>query len=235
MKIAIINPNSTAGMTEKCRLVAEQVKNSGTEIMAINPKDTPASIEGHYDEAISLGPLLREMKAAEAAGANGFVLACFDDPGLHACREVVAGPVIGICEAAMHAASMLATSFSVVTTLNRSVPIIEDLARQYGLHHYCRRVRAADIPVLDLEAEGKKGDEARAKVRQEIMNAVKEDNCEAIILGCAGMADLARDLSRDCGLPVINGVVVAVKLCEALVGAGLSTSKINAYAPPRRK
>ncbi len=235
MKIAIINPNSTASMTEKCRLVAEKIKNPGTEIIASNPTDTPASIEGHYDEAMSLPSLLREMKKAEAAGANGFVLACFDDPGLGACREIVAGPVLGICEAAMHAASMLATSFSVVTTLQRSVPIIEELAHKYGMAHFCRKVRAADIPVLQLEEEGRKGDEARQKIKDEIMRAVREDNCEAIILGCAGMADLTKDLSKACGLPVIDGVATAVKMCEAIIGAGLSTSKINSYAYPRTK
>jgi allantoin racemase len=34
---------------------------------------------------------------------------------------------------------------------------------------------------------------------------------------------------------VIDGVVAAVRLVEALVGAGLRTSKIGAYAPPRKK
>ncbi|MDI9314070.1 MAG: aspartate/glutamate racemase family protein [Hydrotalea sp.] len=235
MKIAIINPNSTRGMTEKCHRVAAQFVSAGTEIISSNPTDTPASIEGHYDEAMSLPSLLREMKKAEAAGADGFVLACFDDPGLHACREIVAGPVVGICEAAMHAASMLATSFSVVTTLQRSVPIIEELAHKYGMAHFCRKVRAADIPVLQLEEPGKKGDEARQKIKDEIMRAAAEDNCEAVILGCAGMADLTQQLTKDCGLPVIDGVVTAVKLCEALIGAGLKTSKINAYASPRAK
>ena len=235
MKIAIINPNSTAGMTEKCHQVAMRFVSAGTEIISSNPTDTPASIEGHYDEAMSLPALLREMQKAEAAGAQGFVLACFDDPGLHACREIVSGPVIGICEAAMHAATMVATSFSVVTTLQRSVPIIEELAHRYGMARFCRKVRAADIPVLQLEDAGKKGDEARQKIKEEIMRAAAEDNCEAVILGCAGMADLAKTLSAECGLPVIDGVVTAVRLCEALIGAGLKTSKINSYAMPRKK
>lgn len=235
MKIAIINPNSTVGMTEKCRVVAEKIKQPTTEIIARNPTDTPPSIEGHYDEAVSLPALLREVKLAADQGADGFVIACFDDPGLHACREVVTGPVLGICEAAMHAASMLATSFSVVTTLPRSVPIIEELALKYGMGHFCRRVRAADIPVLQLEEKGPKGEEARDKIKNEILRAAREDNCEAVILGCAGMADLTAALTKNCGLPVIDGVAVAIKMVEALVGAGLKTSKINSYAPPRKK
>lgn len=232
MKIAVINPNSTASMTEKIRAAAQQAAFDGTQIMASNPGDSPPSIEGHYDEATSTPGLLREIRRAEDAGAQGFVVACFDDPGLGACRETVAGPVVGTCEAAMHFASVLAPSFSVVTTLPRSKTIIEENARRYGMQHKCRKVRAADIPVLALEEEG---GAARAKIKAEIQRAIKEDDCEAIILGCAGMADLARALSEECGLPVIDGVVSAVKMCEGLIGANLTTSKLLSYAPPRKK
>ncbi len=232
MKIALINPNSTAGMTEKARLAAAQFAAPGTEIMASNPPDTPPSIEGHYDEAVSVPGLLAEIQKAESAGADGFVVACFDDPGLAACREIARGPVVGICEAAMHFASVIAASFSVITTLPRAVPIVEELARKYGKEHLCKKVRAADIPVLDLEEAGNAAEE---KISAEISCAVLEDRSEAVILGCAGMADLAARLSAKHKIPVIDGVVCAVKLCEGIVGAGLQTSKICAFNYPRKK
>jgi allantoin racemase len=96
----------------------------------------------------------------------------------------------------------------------------------------CRRVRAADIPVLALE---ELGSNARQKVLDEITRAVEEDRCEAVILGCAGMADLTAWLTKESGVPVIDGVAVAVRMVEALVGAGLSTSKVGAYAWPLAK
>ncbi|MCG8509285.1 MAG: aspartate/glutamate racemase family protein, partial [Rhodospirillales bacterium] len=148
------------------------------------------------------------------------------------CREVVDGPVLGTCEAAMRGASMISSGFSVVTTLPRSVPIIEELAAKYGMQGYCRRVRAADIPVLALEEEG---NGARERIREEILRAAEEDRCDAVILGCAGMTDLTDWLSRETGIPVIDGVAVAVKMIEALVGAGLQTSKVGAYARPTSK
>ena len=228
----MLNPNSTAAMTDKIAEVARRFAFAGTEIIAANPPDTPASIEGHYDEAASLAGLLAEVRKAEARGADGYVVACFDDPGLGACREIVAGPVVGICEAAMHCASVIAASFSVVTTLPRAVPIVEELARKYGKTHLCKKVRAADIPVLDLEEDG---DAAMQKIGDEVARAAAEDKCEAVILGCAGMADLTERLSRQYGLPVIDGVVCGLKLCESLAAAGLRTSKVNAYAPPRKK
>jgi allantoin racemase len=232
MRLHVINPNSTRSMTDKIGACARSVASPGTEIVATNPASAPASIEGQYDEAMSLAGLLEEVRKGEQAGADGFVIACFDDVGLGACREIATGPVLGICEAAMHAASMIATGFSVVTTLDRSVPLIEDLALRYGMERRCRRVRAADIPVLALEEPGSN---ARQKLLDEVTRAIREDRCEAVILGCAGMADLTAWLTKETGVPVIDGVAVAVRMVEALVGAGLSTSKVGAYARPLPK
>ena len=232
MKLLVVNPNTTVAMTDKIRACAERFAAPGTEIVCRNPASGPASIEGYYDEAISTPGLLAEVRRGEAEGADAVVVACFDDPAIGACRELASGPVIGICEAAMHAASMVASSFSVVTTLPRSIPIVEDLALRYGMDRRCRRVRAADIPVLALEEAGPA---ARSRVRAEIERAIEEDRCEAVVLGCAGMADLTEWLSHETGIPVIDGVVAGVKLAEALVGAGIRTSKTGAYAAPRPK
>jgi Asp/Glu/hydantoin racemase len=152
-----------------------------------------------------------------------------DDPGLDACRTVATGPVVGICEAAMHMASMIATGFSVVTTLRRAIPVIEHNALRYGFERHCRRVRAADVPVLALEEPGSN---ARIKIRDEILPAIDEDRCEATVLGCAGMADLTRWLTEATGIPVVDGVVAGVRMVEAIVGAGLRTSKVGGYAAP---
>ena len=59
-----------------------------------------------------------------------------------------------------------------------------------------------------------------------------EDRCEAVVLGCAGMADLAEALALEHGLPVLDGVTCAVGLAEAMVKLGLKTSRLGGYAPP---
>ena len=55
------------------------------------------------------------------------------------------------------------------------------------------------------------------------------------MLGCAGMADLCGRLSRELGVPVIDGVAAATVTAEALLRARLATSKLGDYAPPLRK
>jgi allantoin racemase len=64
---------------------------------------------------------------------------------------------------------------------------------------------------------------------------VGEDRAEAVVLGCAGMADLAGRIEKELSVPVVEGVTVAVKFVEALVGLGLRTSKIGELAPPLPK
>ncbi len=230
MRILIVNPNTTASMTRKVGEAARAVAAPGTIIEAVNPDFGPASIEGYFDEAFSVPGLLAEM--GKAPERDAYIIACFDDTGLDAARCMVDAPVIGIGEAAFHLASLVSGKFSVVTTLSRSVPAIEHNLHKYGLASRCARVRASEVPVLELEAPGSN---AREKISAEIREAIAVDRAEAIVLGCAGMADLAQSLSREHGVPVVDGAAAAVKLCEALVSLGLKTSKVGGFAAPRAK
>jgi len=229
-RILVINPNTTASMTQKLGMAARAVAAPETEIVAVNPDFGPPSIEGYFDEAFSVPGLIAEM--AKAPGVDAYVLACFDDTGLEAARSFAEAPVVGIGEAAFHLATLVAGRFSVVTTLSRSVPPLEQNLVKYGLASRCARVRAADVAVLDLEIPESS---ARRRISAEIGAAIREDAAEAVVLGCAGMTELARSLSHEHGVPVIDGVAAAVKLCESLVALGLKTSKSGGYAQPRRK
>lgn len=70
------------------------------------------------------------------------------------------------------------------------------------------------------------------KIGNECRLALAEDGVGAIVLGCAGMADLCTELTQELGVPVIDGVTAAVKLAEALVGLRIRTSKRGDYAWP---
>jgi allantoin racemase len=230
MRIHVINPNTTASMTKKIGVAAKAAASPGVEVRAVNPDFGPPSIEGYFDEAFSVPGLLAEI--AKAPQTDAFVIACFDDTGLEAARSATEAPVIGIGEAAFHMASLVAEKFSVVTTLARSIAPIERNLVKYGLAGRCGRVRASNVPVLALEGPGS---DARRMIEAEIKRALAEDGAEAIVLGCAGMTDLVRDLERSVGAPVLDGVACAVSLAESLVRIGLRTSKRNTYAPPLTK
>ncbi len=230
--LKIINPNTTWSMTDKIGECARSVAAPGTEIHAVSPSMGPVSIESHYDEALSVPGLLEEVARGERDGVDGYVIACFGDPGLDAARELATGPVVGIAEAAMHAATFLGRGFSVVTTLGRTIGRAWDLAGHYGMGRSCRNVRACEVPVLELDQPGSG---ARELIIQECRNALAQDQSDVIVLGCAGMADLAAEISATLGVPVVDGVAAATKTVESLVVMKLRTSARGEFAPPPAK
>jgi hypothetical protein len=117
VKIKVINPNTTLSMTRSIGEAARAAVSEGTIIEAVSPSMGPVSIEGHYDEALASVGVIDEVRKGEADGVDAYVLACFGDPGLMAARELATGPVIGIAQAAFHAASFAGRSFAIVTTL----------------------------------------------------------------------------------------------------------------------
>lgn len=213
MRIDVINPNTTASMTATIGAAARRVAAPTTTIVARNPASGPASIEGPEDGAAALPGLFAEADAAVAEGTDAIVIACFDDTGLDSLRARLGVPVIGIGEAGYVAASLLAPRWSVVTTLAVSIPVLAANIAAQGQSVRCAKVRASGVPVLALEGEG-----AAEQVAAEIGRAFAEDGIGAVVLGCAGMTDLAPDFSRRFGRPAIDGVTAAVRLAELVAG-----------------
>jgi allantoin racemase len=226
-RLLVVNPNTTGAMTRAIAATARSVAHASTEIVARNPAIGPASIEGPYDHALCTLPLLAEIARGERDGCAATIIACFDDPGLVAARCVARGPVVGIAEAAMRAAAIVAARFAVVTTVLSAVPVIEDLVARYCATRGCAGVRAAGVPVLALERAA-----SYRRVRDCAARALRSERADAIVLGCAGMSRFGPRLARELGVPVIDGVSAAVKLAEALVALGLRTSKHGGYAAP---
>ncbi|MFI1987952.1 aspartate/glutamate racemase family protein [Actinoplanes sp. NPDC020271] len=228
MLIRVVNPNTTASMTGLIEASARAVAGPGVVVEGVTATMGPASIESHYDEALAVPGLLAAVTAGERDGVDGYVVACFGDPGVDAAREVAAGPVVGIAEAAMHAATLVGRGFSVVTSLARTRGRALDLASRHAPAGACRGVWACDIPVLALESDPAAVTRVAALARQ----ALDHDGSDVIVLGCAGMAGFCAEVSAAVGVPVIDGVAAATLLVQSLVTLGLRTSKRDEYAPP---
>ena len=228
MRIKIINPNTTESFTERCLIAGRAVAAPGTVIFAGQPSRGTPSVESYVDEATAILGVIEQVRAGEAEGMDGYVIACFGDTGLEAAREVATGPVVGMTEAALYAAALIAPVFSIVTLPPRTRVFAERVLWHAGLERRCR-IRTIDVAVLELE------DEASVIMEPfiaEARRAILEDNAEAIILGCAGLQPLVEPLSLTLGVPVIEGVAAAVKLAEGLVAMRLVTSKRGAWGYP---
>lgn len=228
--IAVINPNTTSSMTAAVVESATAVAGLSTTLIGITPDIGPATVESNADEVAGAAAVLREILRAEGGSVvpDGYVIACFGDTGLAAAKEAARGPVVGMTQAALLTASLLAEHFCIITMPRRTLAMSQRVVRELGLEHRCT-VRAVDEPVAAV-AEGS------AHLFQVFLTQAREaiarDHAEAIILGCAGLADLLIPLRDALGVPVIEGVAAAVGQVEALLAQGLSTSRSNTFATP---
>jgi allantoin racemase len=232
MRILVINPNSSEAFNAVMRTQLRAVARPDVEVVVVSPPGAPPAVESAQDEVAAVPPLLELVRRAAEQGYDGVVIACFSDPGLDAAREATALPVVGIQESAMHLAAQLGDRFSVLTTLDRRVPIRQHAALRYGLER-----RLASCPVLDLPVL------ATVQAREQVFDllvrtgrrAVEQDGAEVLVLGCAGLGDLAPLVQRALGVPVVDPNAAALKLVETLIDLGLSHSKARLYAAPARQ
>ncbi len=231
MRILVVNVNTTETMTKTIGEAARAVASPGTEIVELTPFFGAESVEGNFESYLAAVAVMDRVVAYEGQ-YDAVVLAGFGEHGREGLQELLDVPVVDITEAAAHLAHLLGHRYSVVTTLDRAVPLIEDRLMLAGLLSHCASVRASGLSVLELEESE---DRSVAAIVEQAKRAVEEDRAEVIVLGCGGMAGLDTAVREATGAPVVDGVAAAVKLAESLVQLGLSTSKVRTYAPPRRK
>ena len=232
MRIMVINPNTSTSMTDHLRRELEKIKRADTELTVTCPTVGPVTIESAYDEAMAVPPTLELVRRANREGYDGVILACFSDPGIHAAKEISDIPVVGIQEASLHAAAMLGYKFTILTPLARRIPHKHEEVRRYRLEDSLASVRALGMTVAETDADPRR---TKQRILEVAARAAEEDGAEVMILGCAGMAGYAAEVERELGVVVLDPSAVALKLCEALIDAGLRHSKRALFARPPEK
>jgi len=236
MKLRVVTPITTHGFASIVDLIA--AARPDTELSHVELDHGPASIESSFDEMLAIPDTVAKIIQAERDGMDAVIINCMGDPGLDAGREAVRIPVIGPCEATMHVASMLGLTFSVITVMKSLRRQFEHEARSYGLSEKMASVRAVEIPVLELEDDSERlvqmlADEAQA--------AIEHDGAHVMVFGCTGMIGAAAGVERELAnrgypdVPVIDSMVWAIKMAEAMADMGLRHSKMSWPFPPQKK
>ncbi|KRW93659.1 aspartate/glutamate racemase family protein [Paracoccus sp. MKU1] len=231
MRILVVNVNTTETMTHGIGVQARKAAAPGTEIVALTPRFGAESVEGNFESYLAaVGVMDAVMRYDQPFDA--VIQAGYGEHGREGLQELLEVPVVDITEAAASTAMFLGHKYSVVTTLDRAVPMIEDRLKLAGLDARCASVRASGMAVLELETQPERAVEA---IVEQAAAAVERDHAEVICLGCGGMAELEAKVRERTGVPVVDGVASAVTIAESLVRLGLKTSKVRTYAPPRPK
>lgn len=231
MRILVVNVNTTESITQTIAEQARSVASPGTEIVGLTPYFGAESVEGNFESYLAAIAVMDRVMAYDQP-FDAVIQAGYGEHGREGLQELLNVPVVDITEAAATTAMFLGHAYSVVTTLDRTVPLIEDRLKLAGLYQRCASVRASGMAVLELEEHPLAAMEAI--VRQAEL-AIREDKAEVICLGCGGMAGLDERIRQRTGVPVVDGVTAAVTIAEGLVRLGLSTSKVRTYATPRPK
>jgi allantoin racemase len=236
MRIKIINPNTSWSVTRTIEKSAKKYARADTKIDTVSPENGPVVIKCKYHEALAMPGVLEEIKKGERDGYDGFIIAAFIDTALYAAREAAKVPVIGICEAAMLMSCMLGHKFSIIAVHDRLIPMLEEVVKRNGLTERCTSIRFVELvdegvgeleSIQDLE-------KARLVIAREGRKAI-EEGAEVLILGGSVIAGLDVVLEKDLGIPIIDGVVAAVKFLEGLYDYGKKTSKILTFRQPDQK
>ena len=196
----------------------------------------PASIETEFDEAMCQPDTILKIVDAENEGSDAVVIDCMGDPGLKGARECVSIPVIGPCETAMHYASMLGHKFTVLTVLDRTKPLIENLSKIYGVSSKCTPAVSVDIPVLELENDL---NYTLTKMTEKSIETIKNHNTDVIIFVCTGMLGCAEALYNNLktngfDVPVIDPIPLAVNTAYVCAKLKLAQSKKCYPQPPEK-
>src|SRR3954463_15109914 len=86
-----------------------------------------------YLEYLDTADILDNGLAAERDGCDAFLIGNIFEPGLHALRELLNIPVLGLCEASVFVACLMGTSFSVVNVNPKFERRVTENISSYGL------------------------------------------------------------------------------------------------------
>jgi len=228
MRILLINGNTTDAVTERMAIAARDVASPGTEIVAVTARFGPAIIGSRTETAFAATAVLDGL-ARSMAGCDAAIIGASVDPGLAAAREMLDVPVVGITEAALHAACLLGGRSGAIVMSANSDTILREMAAAYGLAGGLGAIRTLATTPLAFLADVAGGTRAIAAIADDM---VAQDGVDTIVLIGAVMAGVPALVQPMLPVPVLEGVSSAVALAEALVRLHPPPARAGSYVAP---
>lgn len=219
MKLAYVVPGVGMPDPEKARREARlnEIASSDTTVIVDQVRDGPRSIENAVDEYKAMPEVLRFIRERQD-DFDGFIIGCAGDSGLEGAREQSRKPVVGPGESSILLGACGDKRFSMVTISGERARIKRRMVREAGLDgNRLVSSHTLDIPVLELYRDKDRTQERLVA----LMRDARARGAEAMLLGCMSVAFLEperlREAAREAGIPLVNPIVTAVKMAEALV------------------
>ena len=195
-------------------------------------------------ELLDTQEILENGVRAEIDRYDAFLIGNIFEPGLHALREALNIPVLGLCESSIHLACLMGARFSIVNVNPKFTRRVTENIAATGLSSRLVSIDEMQVErgqVLDRAFED---ETVRANVISEFIAAARQGVAKGaeVVIPAGGivMTILASTgvFAVD-NVPVVNGLIALVKFAELAVQVrqltGSFTSKRMMYAPPSGK
>ena len=193
----------------------------GTELDIHGTKRGGAGIEYRFGELLFTQDIFANGLEAERQGYDAFTIGSTNDAGLFEARETMNIPVIGITEASLLVAGMMARNFSLITPNEKMIPSFEEIVGRYKLKERLAGIRHMDFKIPELDQvfndpvlQNKQIAEFTEGARKTIESGAE------VIIPIGGMASLflaKSGLGQIDGVPVLDTISIAVKVTEMMV------------------
>lgn len=231
MRLLLLNPNTSVSMTERMTATAEAAKAPGTTIVPMTASRGVPYIATRAEAQIG-GAIALEMLAERHDAVDAAIIAAFGDPGLFGARELFDIPVVGLAEAAMLTACMVARRFAIVTFARALGPWYEECVAMHGLRERCAGILCLDSPFASAADVAEQKEDLLVDLSH---RAVRERDADAVILAGAPLTGLAHKVADRIPVPVIDQVAAAVKQAEALAALRLRKATAGTFRRPDPK
>lgn len=229
MRLAHIMPvNASEDRKERVWKKLKQVVHPDTEIDIIDYENGPDDLEYYVDDVKAIQLMLDDRE--RLARYDGISIACFYDPGFRELREALEIPVMGIGFASMSLANTLGSRSTVIVGRNKWIPKMSDNCLIYGFNKNISNWRSVGLTVQQLKTEKEL---TRRRILEQTELAIKEDLAEVIIMGCAAIDDIEKEIEDKFGVPIVNPIIAGITMTEMLaklrLRSNLSHSKKYDY------
>ncbi len=231
MRILIINPNTSTGVTTRLEVAAKQSAAQGTTIETATATRGVPYIATRAEAQIG-GAVALEILADRHRDCDAAIIGAFGDPGLFGARELFDIPVVGMAEASMLTACMLGRRFAIVTFARALGPWYQECVEMHGLSGRCAGIRMLDDP---FESLGRVQEDKESLLADLARKAALDLEADAVILAGAPLAGLAARVRDRVPVPVLDQIAAAVKQAEALVTLGVRKATAGTFRRPDAK
>jgi Asp/Glu/hydantoin racemase len=232
MRLLLINPNTTAAITQRMATLARGIVAPTTEIVAVTGRFGARYVASRAAYAIAAHAALDAYASAVGADArdvDGVVLACFGDPGLPALKEIAGRPVVGMAEASYLAAIARGGRFAIVTGGDRWGPMLTEHVAGVGLATRLTTVVTVAPAGADIARDP---DAAMALLTDACRACVEVHGADVVILAGAGLAGLAAQIGPRVPVPIVDSLAACLLTAEALVRLDSGIAHVGSFSLP---